>query len=231
MLTRRTRPREIAEAFGGIGVMGIALVTPFLRRRRNRWGLSPADAARHLPGDDLLRAPAWAWTHATIAQAPAQEVWPWVAQIGADRGGFYSYAALENVVGCRVRNAERIHPEWQDRAHTELVLHPRVPGLPIVEFVPGQHLVAHGAPDTAARAEGRPWTAASWLLMVEPLGPSRCRIVSRYRCDHSDDRRTRLAFGPALLEPIGFAMDRRMLIGIRRLAERGLGHAAREITA
>lgn len=231
MMTRRTRPRDIAEAFAGIGVMGTALLTPFLRRDRCRWGLAPADAARRLPGDDLVPTPAWAWTHATVAEVAADDAWPWVAQIGADRGGFYSYAALENMVGCRVRNAERVHPEWQDRGDTDLVLHPRAPGLPIVEFVPGRHLVAHGAPDPDARAEGRPWTAVSWLLMVEPLGPSRCRIVSRYRCDHSDDRRTRLAFGPVLLEPIGFAMDRRMLIGIRRRAERGVGHAAREVAA
>ena len=51
--------------------------------------------------------------------------------------------------------------------------------------------------------------------MVEALDPWRCRVISRYRCAHSRDRRTRLSFGPALLEPIGFAMDRRMLIGIR----------------
>jgi hypothetical protein len=61
---------------------------------------------------------------------------------------------------------------------------------------------------------------ATWLFMVVPLGPRRCRVVSRYRCALSDDLVTRLSFGPALVEPIGFAMDRRMLLGIRRRAER-----------
>ncbi len=95
-------------------------------------------------------------------------MWPWVAQIGADRAGFYSYAALENLVGCGVRNAERIHPEWQEREGTTLVLHPKAPPLSIVEARPGGHLVAFGPPDEEARAAGRPWIAASWLLMVAP---------------------------------------------------------------
>ena len=42
--------------------------------------------------------------------------------------------------------------------------------------------------------------------------------MSRYRCACSDDLRTRLAMGPALLEPVGLTMDRRMLRGIARRA-------------
>ena len=225
------RAREALAALRGLGLMGLALVTPFLRARRNRWGMAPAEVARPFPGDDLVPSPAWTWTHGITVRAGAADTWPWVAQIGADRGGFYSYAALENLVGCGVRNADRIHPEWQEREGTTLVLHPKAPPMPIRAVERGRCLVAHGAPDEEARAAGRPWMAVSWLLMVEPLGPARCRVVSRYRCAHSDDRRTRLAFGPGLLEPIGFAMDRRMLKGIRRRAEGRAAPAAREAPA
>lgn len=213
------RTREIAQALAGACVIAGALVTPFRRDARRRWGLAPAAAARPLPGDELIPAPAWSWTHGIAVAAPPADVWPWVAQIGADRAGFYSYSGLENLVGCRVRNADRIHPEWQDRAGTALVLHPKGPPLPIVEARAGSHMVAFGPPDEEARAAGRPWSAASWLLMVEPRGAGRCTVISRFRSAHSGDRRTRLAFGPALLEPIGFAMDRRMLIGIRARAD------------
>jgi hypothetical protein len=51
-----------------------------------------------------------------------------------------------------------------------------------------------------------------------PVG-RRSRLVSRDRCAISDDLATRLRFGSALLEPIGFAMDRRMLLGVRARAE------------
>jgi hypothetical protein len=156
-----------------------------------------------------------------IDASPA-EVWPWVAQIGAERAGFYSYQWLENLVGCNVRNAERVHPEWQVKPGDELALHPdpAAPRLRVVAAEAGRYFVAHGAPDTAAQRRGEPWSAASWLFLVEPLSPGRCRFISRFRASSSDDVLTRLSFGPALLEPVGFAMDRRMLLGVKERAER-----------
>jgi hypothetical protein len=56
--------------------------------------------------------------------------------------------------------------------------------------------------------------------LVEPLDDRRCRLISRYRAASSGDLATRLALGPALLEPVGFAMDRRMLLGVKERAER-----------
>ncbi|HRI54133.1 MAG TPA: hypothetical protein PLW65_28530, partial [Pseudomonadota bacterium] len=129
------------------------------------------------------------------------------------------YHWLENLVGCKLQNAERIHPEWQLCLGHTLELHPKVPGLPIVQLLPGRALVAYGAPDAAAQKQGKPWAAVTWLLFVEPLGARRCRFISRYRCATSADLPTRLSLGPTLLEPIGFAMDRRMLMGVKERAE------------
>ena len=208
--------RGAVAGFGGLGIIAAALATPYLRARRATWGAGAEVAGRRHPGDDLVPEPRWGWTHATVVDVPAAEVWPWIAQIGADRAGFYSYTWLENLVGCGVRDAARIHPEWQARTGDPLVLHPAAPALTLVKVTEGRHMVAHGPADEAARAAGRPWAAASWLFAAEPLGPRRTRIVSRYRCATSDDRRTRLTMGPAILEPISFAMDRRMLLGIAR---------------
>jgi hypothetical protein len=198
--------------------MAAALATPFDRRRRSRWGMG-ADVDRAHPGDDLVDQPRWGWTHGIEVAAPADEVWPWVAQIGADRGGFYSYEWLENLAGCGLRNADAVHPEWAVRTGGELVLHPKVPPLRVAEVEPGRYFVAYADPSLDARAQGQPWTAVSWLFLVEPLGPDCCRVVSRYRCASSDDRATRLRFGPTLVEQISFAMDRRMLQGIKAHAE------------
>jgi len=79
----------------------------------------------------------------------------------------------------------------------------------------GRFFVAHASPDVRAKESGGAWIASSWAFLVEPTGTSSCRVVSRFRADCSDDVLTRLSFGPSLLEPIGFAMDRRMLLGIR----------------
>ena len=201
--------------------MACGLLTPFLRARAATGASTATAGARATRATSSSPTPRWSWTHGIEIDAPAGEVWRWVAQIGADRGGFYSYQWLENVAGCSVRNAERIHPEWEVRAGDVSCLHPAVP--PLRSWTPwtGPHLRgARAGPDEAAPAAGRPWVAASWLFLVEPLGPGRCRLVSRYRCACSDDLRTRLAFGPALIEPIGFAMDRRMLLGVKERAER-----------
>jgi hypothetical protein len=215
----RTGWRDVVAGAGGAARMAAAIATPNRRGRRSTWGAGEAPAAQAHPGDELVPSPQWGWTHAVVVDAPAADVWPWIAQIGADRAGFYSYTWLENLAGCGVRDAERIHPEWQARPGDQLLLHPKAPGLRIVEVADGRHLVAHGPADPAARAAGRPWAEASWLLAAQPLGPDRTRVVSRYRCACSDDLRTRLAMGPALVEPVGSTMDRRMLQGIARRAE------------
>jgi hypothetical protein len=92
----------------------------------------------------------------------------------------------------------------------------------VVEVAGGRHFVAHAEADRDARAAGRLWIEASWLFLVESLGPGRSRLISRYRCAFSDHLGARIAFG-VLLEPIGFAMDRRMLLGIKERAERARG--------
>jgi hypothetical protein len=212
--------RDVIEGVGGLGIMAASRVTPCLRARRNRWGLDRACAGRTLAGDALVAEPRWSWTHGIEIDAPAEAVWPWVAQVGADRGGFYSYQWLQNLAGCRVRNANAVQPRWAVKDGDGLVLHPKMPPMRVVMVEPDRSFVAFGAPDDAARRDGRPWIAASWLFLVEPLGAERCRFVSRYRCATSDDLGTRLRFGPAITEPIGFAMDRRMLLGVKQRAER-----------
>lgn len=215
--------RDVLDGIEGAARILFAFMTPFRRRARSHWGVDEATAARPLPGDALVPEARWSWTHGVTVEAEASSVWPWLAQVGADKAGFYSHQALENLAGCNLRNAETVHPEWEARLGGALSLHPRAPSLAIVAMDPGRWFVAFAAPDEAARREGGPWVAASWLFHVEPLGDGRCRVISRYRAACSDDLATRLAFGPALVEPIGFAMDRRMLLGIRERAEATAG--------
>jgi hypothetical protein len=217
--TLTTDWRDVLAGLGGVTVIAGAFATPFLRRRRARWGVNEATAARALPGDALVPVPRWQWTHGVEVDAPAAEVWPWVAQVGADRAGFYSYQWLEDLAGCRITNADRVHPEWQVHVGDALRLHPDMPPLPIVEVHEGHHFVAHAQPVTGGALSDE-WVDVSWLFLVEAMYDRRCRVISRYRCATSNRPATRLQFGPTLVEPISFAMDRRMLRGIKARAER-----------
>lgn len=214
-----TKPRDGWRdvARGALGAAGIALdfLTPFLRPARSHWGLDEATAGRDYPGDDLVSEPRWSWTHGVEIDAPPDRVWPWVAQIGADRGGFYSFQWLENLAGCEVNNAETIHAGWAVRKGDGLKLHPGIPPLPVVAVEPERYFLAYASP----RDKKGPWVEVSWLFFVEELPKGRSRFVSRFRSSSSDDLATRFAYGPYVTESVGFVMDRQMLLGVKERAE------------
>lgn len=211
--------RDVAEGIGGAAIIAAAFLTPFMRAERSHWGLDAEAAGRTYPGDELVASPRWGWTHAVEIQATCEDVWPWIAQLGGDRGGFYSYQWLENVAGCELRNAEAVHPEWALHEGDALKLHPQMPALTVAGLQRDRWFVVHGPAAPEARAQGKHWAEVSWLFHLEPLGPARCRLVSRYRCATSNDLATRTRLGAATVEPIGFAMDRRMLLGVRERVE------------
>lgn len=74
------------------------------------WGATDAEVEMTLPCDELVEHPKLNATHAITIDAPASGIWPWLVQMGQTRGGFYSYAWLENAVGCRMHNADRFIP-------------------------------------------------------------------------------------------------------------------------
>jgi len=211
--------RDVRE--GVVGAAGILfdLATPFLAGVRNHWGVDEETADRELPGDDLVPNPRWSWTHGIEIAAPTKDVWPWIAQIGADKGGFYSYQWLENLAGCGIRNAETAHAEWEVRLGDAMLLHPRMPRLPVVAVEPGRWFVVHGAPDIRALREGRSWVDVSWLFHLEPLSNECTRFISRFRSNSSDDLLSRIQYGSYVTESVGFVMDRRMLLGVKERVE------------
>ncbi len=193
-LASRRRPRAGAL----LGVTALAAYAAKARPWHSRWGSTPAERVMRLPGDELDEG-GERTTRAITIDAPVDEVWPWVAQLGQDRGGFYSYEWLENLAGCRMRNADRIHPDWQHRDLGETVyLHPSG-GLPVTLFEPGRALGLRG------------WG----VLALEPLGDARTRLIVR----GSGTRGLRLLYGIALIEIPHFVMERKMLLGIKRRAE------------
>ena len=86
------------------------------RRYYRNWGTTKEECRMFLPGDELVGRPAVETTEGVWIDAPTSAVWPWLVQMGQDRGGLYSYETLENLVGLHYHNADRIHPEWQHLA-------------------------------------------------------------------------------------------------------------------
>ncbi len=213
--TRRDGWRDIGSGLLGAVAIAGGLLTPWKRRRRAVWGMPHGWENVRYPGDDLIARSREGWSHAIEIGASAQEVWPWIAQIGAERGGFYSYQWLENLVGCDVRNAEAIHPEWALTKGDSLLLHPKIPPLRIVQLEQGRYFVAFGDQHEPGKRSRLP--AVSWLFYLEPLEAGRCRLISRFRS--SGNNGSGFGIVPFFVDTIDFVMDRRMLQGIKERVE------------
>ncbi len=191
-----------------------------------RWGTIGDEAIRPLPGDDFAPGAQVPITHAIAINAQARDIWPWLVQMGQRRAGFYSYTWLENLVGCQIRNADRIVPEWQNLAEGDAIwLHPRTPPLTVVGLEPARALVLGGRMgETATGPEGEQLTwpadvlAWSWAFVLDPQSESQTRLLARARGHRHHTWRTKLseyAFG----EPVHFIMEQKMLRSIKRRAE------------
>lgn len=205
---------------GAARILWHLVATPFVGRRRLRWGTVGAEATDPLPGDALVPEPRWSYTLGITVDAPPDAVWPWVAQLGQGRGGFYSYETLENLVGCRIVNSTEILPEHQHPAvGDEIRLHPTASALRIELVQPPHALVLFGSP--ADIGTGARWGKSTWQFVITADGHGGSRFLTRGRYDHAPDLVSGLMFGRFPIEPISFVMSREMMREIKRLAELG----------
>lgn len=186
-----------------------------VRRASLRWGATDDELHMALPGDDLLHESDLVATRAiSIAAAPA-DVWPWIAQIGQNRGGFYSYDWLESAVGVDVRNAVRITPDLRVREVGDVVnLAPEVT-LTVVALEEERHLVLRGAVALDGTNEGAPYDF-TWAFVLLRRFDGSTRLVVRERYEYLT------GWAGAIVEPVemvSFLMTERMLRGIRDRAE------------
>jgi hypothetical protein len=209
-------PRLIAGAwtFGGLVLAYVATVLA-TRPITLRWGTTSDDRTAVLPGDDVHPPEAtYRIDHAITIHAPASAVWPWLVQLGQDRGGFYSYDWLERAFGARIQNADRIHPEWQRRQLDDTVFATQRSYL-------GGRFGALGWRVHALEPE-RVIGLEKWgTFVLRPVDSSTTRLIVRTR-GASQPTAAEFLLAPTnvfVFEPAHFIMERGMLRGIRDRAE------------
>jgi hypothetical protein len=188
------------------------------RRYYRNWGATKAECETRLPGDALVGNPAIQTTEAVYVDAPPAAVWPWLLQMGQDRGGFYGFEGLKNLAGLRHRDADRVHPEWQQFAVGDTVR--LVPegwmGLPdgvtlsVTEIVPEKYVVLNAA------REGSPCNAV-WSFHLQPHWEDRVRLLTRTRIAL---RHPGEVFALELARPVIALGTRGLLLGIKHRVER-----------
>jgi hypothetical protein len=179
-----------------------------------RWGATDGEITAAMPGDGEVPDPQLAATRAVTIAAPRAAVWPWLAQIGYHRAGWYAYDLFDND---DIPSAETILPEFQ---HLEVGQVLGEEGLTVREIEPGRHLVlSFHYPKTTWVVKQGVWPRfgdTSMCLQLNPVGDGqRTRLVYRMRYSGPPLGRVFMTF----FEPADFLASRKMLIGIKRRAE------------
>jgi len=218
---------EVLDNVGGaVRIMGTIILRPIVRRSYSRWGATDAEATRTLPGDERVRSRVTTNAAITI-NAKAADIWPWIAQLGQERGGMYSYELLENLIGCKMHGAASVHPEWEMKVGDLMRMGP--PGYPVDQVVALEHghwlLMAGADPKTGQVAplpqpDQTNYINATWLLYLDERPDGTTRLISRSRLDYAPQTFGLKLIWEVFTDPIGCVMSRKMLLTIKRLVEK-----------
>ncbi len=184
-------------------------VTTLLTPSMDRWGATDAEVRAHFPGDELVPSPARFMNRAISIAATPEQIYPWLLQLGAGKGGLYSYTTVEKLIGCPLQNAERIEPSWQHLQVGDLVkMCPSEPAPPpyiVAQLIPNRALVM-------GHREHDRWVDL-WQFVLVPQPEGGTRLILRTR--------TMMVGGMwDVIRPFVFVMERGLLRGVKERAER-----------
>lgn len=185
------------------------------------WGAPERLRYLKLSGDAFTQGKSH--TRAVLINATPEQIWPWLVQIGQERGGFYSYQWLENLFKADMKNVYEIRAEFQRPRFAGdtvwLANKDRYNGngyQVVAEITPFRSLVMVGGEDFARITHGER-AMGSWAFYLYPESATKTWLIAR-----SSDGNT--SFGNRLLryftfEVPHFVMERKMLVNMRKLTE------------
>lgn len=155
--------------------VSVALVTYLLvyRPLQINWGATAEEIKRAMPGDEIVPNPIFDATRAVTVNAAPEEIWPWLAQIGHTRAGWYSYDLIDNLAK---PSAEQIIPELQSLQVGDLI--PMSPdgkyGFWVKDFEPNRWMLW-------GDEEG----VTTWAWGLYPIDENHTRLVTRLHMNYN----------------------------------------------
>ena len=189
-----------------------------------RSGATDEEVAGLYPGVDLVPGGKRGATMAVTIDAPPARVWPWLVQMGCDRGGWYSWDRLDNA---GAPSAERVHPEWQQVAVGDHLASSPTGGtwFEVAAVEPERFLALRasfdlrGRPFDPAGARPRSYTDSLWCFLLHELPGDRTRlVVSGYAS--ARPRALQAIVALTFWEPAHWIMQRRQFANLKRHTER-----------
>lgn len=207
--------RTIALVLDALTAVPWFITAPLVRPWHLRWGATMDEARGPMPGDDVVRRAQFIATRAITIDAPPESVWPWIVQLGYRRAGFYTYDLIDNA---SQPSAERILEDFQHPAVGDLMpmykeLHGLAIAYTVTAFETGKWMVWVHRPNAIEKPD------STWTWRLTPLADGGTRLVTRMKQDYRWQTPGLAFFNFVLMELGDFAMERRMLKGIKRRAE------------
>ena len=184
----------------------LLLYFTWIRGELMTWGATPEEACRYMAGDELRVEPEMNATRVVEIDAPPEQVWPWLVQMGYRRAGLYSFGGLDNG---GMPSAERIIPEFQDLEVGDYII-PYM--LKVVEIEPYRSML------WVFESRAGTWRNATWSWGLYETDDGHTRLVSRLRQEYSFDP-LQDAVSWILLDPMEICMMRTTLLNIKRRVE------------
>jgi hypothetical protein len=151
------------------GCLGAEVVAYLLwRPRMLRWGATADEASEPLPGDDHTPHPRVQSTRAVTIDAPPEQVWPWLMQMGIGRAGFYTHDWVERLM---------FHARYVEGRHSATRIHPELPPLRVGGTVP----MGGGVFAPVSEVEPYRHLVAQETYVLRELPGSETRLIARYR--------------------------------------------------
>lgn len=199
----------------------LALYALRLRPRLLTWGATQDETDRTYPGDDIVPDADGTSTMATTLPAPPETVWPWLVQMGGDRGGWYSWDRLDRY---GEPSADRIAPEWQHLEEGQRLTATRNgwSWFTVARLEPNRTLVLRSDLSLPSGHSFDPqWDVLPlahmdgiWAFHLRPTADGGTRLVVRTR-GQSRPRRLTRPFDLLLGEPAHFIMQTRQFHNLR----------------
>ena len=140
-------------------------------------GATPEETAASLPGDDLVDANV-VMDRATTLPGTAENLWPWLVQLGKDRAGWYFPRSAERLVVPSGRGLRRLEPTYAGLAVGDRVPDwgPGEPEFEVAMLEPPRALVYRSL---RQRSRGHRWPVSdpppadtldlSWALVIHDV--------------------------------------------------------------
>ncbi len=224
--------KKMSAGLAFLTAVAVVIYVRFFRPWYRHWGATGEEVEQPMPGDEEVAQANYQSTRAITIKARAAEIWPWLVQIGQGRGGFYTYTWLENLIGLRISNVDQVLAEFQHLKVGDIIpVEPGGSGYRVASIEPNQLLVlVIRATDSGVMGtvmnQGN--GASTWVFMLRELDSEYTRLIARWRMRWNPTFKTPvLVLIRLLLAPIEFVMERKMLLGIKKRAERA-GRQAQE---